>query len=158
VDILENLLNKEFYSYYSKNRFVLKEDCIYDLLVDLDLEDLVNTINLLSRFYHEHDIDVLWFKPLCKTTINDAISSYIENIDISDYCENYDINDLISQNVRTWCYGDDEGEEIDKHTVTQTIEKWVTEDIKNEIIRCIRLTAPPQNIALYKNICFMCLS
>ena len=77
----------------------MKEDCIHDLFVDLDLEDLINTINLLSRFYNENNKDASWFKPLCKTAINNAISSYVENIDTSDYCDNYDISDLINQNT-----------------------------------------------------------
>ncbi len=149
IDILGCLLDKKLYSFYSINRFVLKEDCIRDLFLDLELEDLINTINLLSRCYDENNKDVSWFKPLCKTAINNAISSYVENIDTSDYCDNYDINDLINQNTKTWYYRDDVEVELDKDAATEELKKWVTEDIENEIIE--KLSDLDENIYTYAN-------
>jgi len=119
------------------------------LFLDLDIEDLINTINLLSRCYNEKNKDVSWFKPLCKTAINNAISSYVENIDTSDYCDNYDINDLINQNTKTWYYRDDVELELDKDAATEELKKWVTEDIENEILE--KLSELDENIYTYTN-------
>ncbi len=149
VDILEYLLGKKLYSYYSINKFILKEDCIRNLLLDLDLQDLIATINLLSRCYTENDLDVSWFKSLCKTAINSAISSYVESIDTSEYCESYDINDLINQNTKTWYYGENEEVELDKDAVTQALKKWVSEDIENELLE--KLSELDENFYTYKN-------
>ncbi len=149
VEILSSLLNKKLYSYYSIDRFLLKEDCISDLLLDLDLEDLIKTINLLARCYNENNKYISWFKPLCKRAINNAISSYVENIDISDYCDNYDISDLINQNLRTYYYKDNVEEELDKDAATEALKKWVAEDIENEIVE--KLSDLDENIYAYVN-------
>lgn len=150
LDILEYLLGEKLYSSYSIEKFILKEDCIRDLFLDLDLDDLIATINLLSSCYTSNDIDVLWFRPLCKTAINNAISSYVENIDTSDYCDNYDINELINQNIKTWYYRDEEEVELDKDAATEELKKWVTGDIESEILE--KLSELDDNIFTYKNI------
>lgn len=147
--ILACLLNKKLYSYYSIDKFLLKEESIGNLLLDLDLEDIIITINLLSRCYNQNNEYVLWFKPLCKTVINSAISSYVENIDTSDYCDKYDISDLINQNLRTYYYKDDIEEELDKDAATEVLKKWVEEDIENEIVD--KLSDLDENIYSYAN-------
>ncbi len=127
----------------------MKEESISNLLLDLDLEDIIITINLLSRCYNQNNEYVPWFKPLCKTAINSAISSYVENIDTSDYCDNYDISDLINQNLRTYYYKDDVEEELDKDAATEVLKKWVEEDIENEIVD--KLSDLDENIYSYAN-------
>lgn len=150
IDILDCLLNKKLYSYYSINKFILKEDYIHDLLFDLDLEDLITTINILSKFYHENNVDFIWFRSLCKTAIDTAVSSYVESIDAYDYCDNYDIDELINNNIITWYYNDDVEEEFDKDAATEELKKWVTEDIENEVLE--KLSELDEDIYTFKNI------
>lgn len=150
IDILECLLNKKLYSYYSINNFILKEDRIHDLFLNLDLEDLITTINTLSEFYQENNIAVSWFRSLCKTSINKAVSSYVESIDASDYCGNYDIHDLINNNTKAWYHRDDVEVDFDKDAATEELKKWVTEDIENEVLG--KLSELDRNIFTYKNI------
>ncbi|QUH20385.1 restriction endonuclease [Alkaliphilus sp. B6464] len=134
IKTLEILLNDNLYSYYSLSSFISDECCINNLFMDLDLNELIATINLLSQCYRRNDIEVSWFKPLCKIAITNAIASQVENVDASEYCENYDIQDLVNENTKMYYYGDHEDMEIDRDAITQTLEKWVAEDIENEII------------------------
>jgi len=134
IKILEILLSDNLYSYYSFSSFISDEDCVNNLFMDLDLDELVATINLLSQCYQRNDIDVSWFKTLCQTAITNSISSHVENVDASEYCDNYDIRDLVNENTKMHYYKDHEDTEIDRDAITQTLEKWVAEDIENEIV------------------------
>lgn len=133
IKILENLLSDSLYSYYSVSSFISDEDCISNLFIDLELGELITTINLLSQCYQRNDIIISWFKKVCQTTITDSISSQVENVDTSEYCENYDIHDLVSENTKMCYYKDYKDIEIDRDAITQTLEEWVAKDIENEI-------------------------
>lgn len=134
IKILEILLDDNLFSYYSFSSFISDENCINNLFMDLDLDELIATINLLSQCYRRNDIEVSWFKTLCQTAIINSISSQVEDVDASDYCENYDIGDLINENTKMYYYRDHEDVEIDRDAITHTLEKWVAEDIENEIL------------------------
>lgn len=131
--ILEILLDDKLYSYYSISSFISVEDCVKNLFIDLDLDELMSTINLLTQCYQKNGVEVTWFKTLCQTAIINSISLQLENIDASEYCDNYDIEDLINQNIKTHYYGNYKDTEIDKDAVTQILGTWVAEDIENEI-------------------------
>jgi hypothetical protein len=150
VEIIGHLLDGELYSYYSINEFILEEGYIYNLLLDLDLEELIYSVSLLSECYEKNCIEVLWFNSLCKDMINDAILSFVENIDTSDYSERYDISDLINKNTKTWYYRDDVEVECDKDAVVQAVRKWAEEDIEKEIQE--KLSKLDENIYTYANI------
>ncbi|MED4411541.1 hypothetical protein [Schinkia azotoformans] len=132
-DIFETLFEKELYQFYSIYEFIVEEDCIQNLFVNLKLEDLVCTINLLQECYEKYNLEVIWFKSLCKNMLNDAISLYTEYIDVTDYCYNYDINDLLNKNSKPWYCGDDVEYDIDKEAVVQELEQRIEEDIKDEV-------------------------
>lgn len=134
IKILEILLDDNLYSYYSFSSFVCDKDCVKNLFIDLDLDELIATINILYRCYQRNDIEISWFKTLCQTTITNSISSYVEDVDASEYCYNYDIMDLINQNVKMCYYRVHEDMEIDRYAITQTLERWVVEGIENEIV------------------------
>ena len=131
IKILEILLRDNLYLYYSLFSFISNEDCVNNIFMDLDLDELVATINLLSQCYQRNSIDVSWFKMLCQTTITNSISAHVENVDASEYCDKYDIRDLVNENTKIHHYED---VEVDKDAITQTLEKWVAEDIKSEIV------------------------
>jgi hypothetical protein len=133
IDIMEILLSEELFSYYSINEFILDEDSVYNLLLDLELEELIGTINLLTEFYDNNCMEVLWFKGLCTERIKESIVSYAENIDASNYYDNYDIKDLINQNMITYYYRDDVEVECDREAITETLINWVIEDVEKEI-------------------------
>lgn len=71
---------------------------------------------------------------LCQTAIANSISSQVEDVDTSEYCEKYDIRDLINENTKMYYYRDHEDMEVDRDAITQTLEKWLAEDIENEIL------------------------
>ena len=146
VKILGILLSDNLYLYYSFSSFISDQDCVDNLFIDLDLDELVVTINLLSQCYQRNNIDVSWFEATCKTAIINSISSHVENIDASEYCENYDIHDLINENIKECYYRNGEETEIDKDSITHTLEKWVTDDIENEITE--KLSVLVDNISI----------
>ncbi|MEG2288425.1 MAG: restriction endonuclease [Clostridium sp.] len=148
-DIIGHLFDEDLYSYYSIRKFILKQDYIYNLLMNLDLEELIYSVNILSKCYEKNSIEVSWLKPLCKELINDAILWFVENIDISDYCDSYDINDLINKSMKTWYYEDHEEMDYDKDEVVRVLRKLAEEDIEKEIQE--KLSKLDKNIYKYEN-------
>jgi hypothetical protein len=127
-EIFSLLLNGEFYSYYSISDIILDEDCISNLLWNLDLEELIFTVKLLNECYKKNGLEVLWFKPLCNTMLNDAIKDHVENINAAEYCDNYNVGTLIEQNS-----GFDEDGNFDRQAIINNLISCVVEDIEKEI-------------------------
>lgn len=87
-EILIKLLENELFSFYSIYDFINVEDNIENLMGNLDLDELIYTINILSVYYENNNIDSFLFKLLCKEKLSSTIKDYIENINTSDYCDN----------------------------------------------------------------------
>lgn len=149
--ILEILLNDNLYSYYSLSSFISDESCINNLFKYLNLDELIATINLLSRCYRRNNIEVSWFEPLCRIVITNTVTLQMEDVDASEYFGNYDIQDLINENSKVSYHRHleniEEDMEIDRDAITQTLEKWVAEDIENEIVE--KLSKLDEKISLH---------
>ena len=124
IDILEKLLNSSLGSYYSLFLLFNDKDCVDRLLADLDLDELVDTINLLSQYYRKNDVEALWFETSCKYAITDSISSLVKYADISDYCDSHDINLLVYANTETYNYIE---------IIEEKLKEGVVEGIANEV-------------------------
>ena len=129
-EILKKLLTEPFYSYYDiKN--ILDEQCIESMVEGMELVDLTSTINVLWEHYinKEGFGYVSWFVSLCKQTLSDEISVYIDNVQVSDYCDNYDIQALLNENLIYHQFG----VSIDEESVIKTIGNWIGHDVYVEI-------------------------
>ena len=122
---------------------------LYSSTIDLNLDELITTINLLHRCYKKNGTEVSWFKSLCQTAITNSIYSQIEDVDASEYYDNYDIQDLINENIKWHYYEDHEDMEIDRDAINRTLEKWVVEDIENELTE--RLSELDETIRIQVN-------
>lgn len=99
TEIIRVLLNEELYSFYIINEFILEEDCISNLLLDLD--NLIDAINLLMECYKSNCEQVPWFEGLCEERLYEAINLYVQYIDVSTYCENYEYTKKLYKNAIT---------------------------------------------------------
>ena len=131
--VISHLLDEELYSYYSISDFILEEHHIRNLLINLDLDELIETINILNEHYKKINNNFSWFKSLIKEMMNEAILSYAENINTSDYCNSYDIGNIISENTKVYYYRDGEEEDFDRDAIVSTLEDKISEDIDEEI-------------------------
>ncbi|RCX23333.1 restriction endonuclease [Fontibacillus phaseoli] len=132
-EIINSLLSDELYSFYSINQFINKQDNIKNLMCNLNLDELIFTINLLNDFFKIKKMNFYWFKLICKELMEDTIIDYIENIDTSDYCDNYDIGELIRENTKRYWFRGDEEDDIDKDSAVSDLEKKISADIEKEI-------------------------
>lgn len=128
AEIFSLLLNGELYSYYSIIDFILDEDYVSTLLLNLNLEELVFTVKLLNECYKNNNLEVLWFKLVCNNMLNDAIIDHVENIDAAEYCDNYNVGTLIEQNS-----GYDEDGDFDRQAIINKLKSCVVENIEQEI-------------------------
>ncbi|WP_027086604.1 restriction endonuclease [Cohnella panacarvi] len=133
IEILECLLDDELYHFYSISDFFEDEDNIYKLLKDLDLDDLILTINLLNDSFMKRNANTERFKLLCQDLMDEAISDYARNIDAANYCENYDMGKIIQESTRTYYTNDEEDGHIDLDVIVSKLEVKIVEDVEQEI-------------------------
>jgi hypothetical protein len=128
-DILSSLLVEPFLKYY-EIADILDERLIEYMLLDLDLEDLISTINILGKYFEVNDNESLYhFIEICKASTEKAIVDYIESTPITDYCGNYDVRSLISE----YTVLNEYGVEVDVEAVSEAIKEQIIDDLHDEI-------------------------
>ncbi|ETT55407.1 AAA ATPase [Paenibacillus sp. FSL R7-269] len=130
-EVLSALMSNDFYKFYSIDQFIYSQDNISNLLEDVDLDELVMTINLLNEFFKAQETSPPWFEQICKEKLYESIMYYLECVDTSEYCDNYYMGDLISEHTRS--YSDRFDEYIDKSSVVSDLEKKIISDIEDEV-------------------------
>jgi hypothetical protein len=131
--VLERLLLEDFYIFYSISEIIDQRDHIINLLQNLDLDELITTINILNKVYTTGSTNYEWFMLMCKDFLDDAIIDYAENTDPSNYYDNSDIGKLIRDNTRIYYYRGEDEEDLDKEAVITALENKVHENIEKEI-------------------------
>ncbi|OMF12637.1 hypothetical protein BK131_18655 [Paenibacillus amylolyticus] len=101
-EVLSALLSNDFYRFYSIDQFIYSQDSISNLLENLDLDELVMTINLLDEFFEAQENCPSWIEQICKEKIDESIMYYYECADTTGYCDNYNMGDLISEHTRSY--------------------------------------------------------
>jgi len=132
-EVLSALLSNDFFKFYSIDQFIYSQDSISNLLEDVDLDELVMTINLLNEFFEAQKTCPPWFEQICKEKLYESIVYYFECVDTSEYCDNYNMDDLISEHTRSYWDSRDYGEYVDKSSVVADLEKKIISDIEDEV-------------------------
>jgi hypothetical protein len=148
--VLERLLDEDMYTYYSISEFVEDRDSVYDLLLSLSLDELIQTINILGQCYKTRKIENEWFMQLSIELLRDGIVDFTENVDVSDYCDKYNIGELLYENRME----DEDDIGFDTDAVVASLEDKVNEDIEKEIVEKLRVINADLNIVL--DISYLC--
>lgn len=134
IEVFTLLLDKDMYEFYSINEFIEDEFHIYNLFSNLNLDELIETINRLTECYEINGKEYVWFKLLCKKMMNDEILYYSENINVSDYYDNNDIHELLKENTKVYYYSGSEEVDIDIDAITSALEEMISDEIDKEIL------------------------
>ncbi len=131
------LLRDELADFYDSYAF-LDERSIIEFLWNMDIDEYQELINLSSErgidFWYDH------YENIFVDALNEAIKSYMENLDIYDYCGNYDFNNLFDE------YSSFNGHymEVDERAVATILCDWIRDDVEDEIM--VKLKNLPKHI------------
>ncbi|GAB6179938.1 hypothetical protein JCM14036_12570 [Desulfotomaculum defluvii] len=135
--IIESLSQAPLREFYNFTEIVSNKGIIDNIFSNMALDQLVDTIDTLFKYYQDEFIDaeiIDWFVPLCHSKIMEAMVEYFDSADTSSYCENYDLGDLIRENTnQVYSIHGYEDTEFDMGGTIGTIEQMVEEDIKDEL-------------------------
>jgi hypothetical protein len=114
--LILNILLDEPYQKFYKLKDIFKNQYIKKIFDKLDLNELVSTINLLDKYFHDKQDDEYY--NICMSSLKATIEDYIFNVSIPEYCENQDIENLLGN---------------DNISIDETIKNLIEEDVNSEI-------------------------
>lgn len=126
VDILDDILDRELFEYYSIEDFILNETRLKSMLDGINFDLLIHTIKSLLVILDRNGII---FDNIIQEIIDEAVLFFVEDISILDYCGEFDINTLISEYTDYY----DSGYDVDTDSIVIKLKNSIIDQIQDEV-------------------------
>lgn len=141
IEIIQFILNKENFDFYQIGDYIVDEGTLYEMLNALDLDDVVKTICLISRFVDDEDRDS--FVEFVSERLRYAIEKYCDDINADEF--DIDVEYAIERSR----YVDEHDESIDLDEAVSKLENDIISVVLDEIE--MKLSLLPTDIETYQD-------